>query len=203
MIAFIRGQVRRITKNWIVETASGLGYRVWIPQREDYRTITLGQDVVLYTYSVQKEDTFDIYGFLDPEECLTFETLLSANGVGPKTALSILSGASHWQVRLAIREENLSFFKQIPGVGKKTAERILVDLRDKFSQLGGQESETIHAPNTMSTAFRDAQQALLSLGFAEIQISKVLKRLMQQKESTSPVLRSEEVVKQALKEIHG
>jgi holliday junction DNA helicase RuvA len=163
MIAQIRGTLADKRPNQVVVEAGGVGYLVHIPLSTFYALGELHAEVALLTHLHVREDAMALYGFLTAHEKHVFELLISASGVGPVLALKILSGMNIDDLVPAVRAGDLARLTRIPGVGRKTAERIVVELRDK---LAGMEirGET-HRPVTATGTAADVISALLNLGY--------------------------------------
>jgi holliday junction DNA helicase RuvA len=181
MIGYIKGRILSKEEGSILLETNGIGYRVFvIPSVFEKET---GSDLALYTYLQVREDALNLYGFENPSDKAFFELLLTVSGVGPKMALTILSSGDTNLVRQAISNQDTALFTNIGGVGKKTAERILIDLRDKVA--GGESL-------TASEGSGDLLFALENLGYSKKEIKEVMSKLDHN-------LSSEEKLKQALK----
>ncbi len=167
MIKTIKGQVTHQFKDGVVVEVGGVGYLVNVPART---WPNLGEQVFYFTYHLVRETEQALYGFASAEELNIFNTLLSVNSVGPKLALSILSNASPAEIQTAVEGENVSFFASLPGIGKKSATKIIVELKDKITNatLGG-------IPNQSTELF----DALSALGFSREEISNTIKNVPQ------------------------
>ena len=161
MIAQLRGMLSDKRPNQLIVEVGGVGYLVNIPLSTFYALGGLREEVVLLVHTHVREDSLALYGFLTAREKHLFEMLLSASGVGPTLALKILSGMSADELAPAIREGNIARLTRIPGVGKKTAERMVVELRDK---LAAAEPEAQPAAGRGGVA-GDVVSALLNLGY--------------------------------------
>jgi holliday junction DNA helicase RuvA len=164
MIAQLRGSLADKRPNQIIVEVGGVGYLVNIPLSTFYALGGLREEVVLLVHTHVREDSLALYGFLTAREKHLFEMLLSASGVGPTLALKILSGMSADELAPAIREGDIARLTRIPGVGKKTAERMVVELRDK---LAAAESEGLPAGAAAGRGgvSGDVVSALLNLGY--------------------------------------
>ncbi|MCW1929884.1 MAG: Holliday junction branch migration protein RuvA [Candidatus Kerfeldbacteria bacterium] len=174
MIATLTGTVQSIDAVGVILEVSGVGYRVMLSGR-DAQQCTQDTRVRVYTYHHIREDAQQLFGFLDVHDLRVFERLISVSGVGPKIAQAILSQLSGVAVIDAILTQNITQLKSISGVGKKTAERLIVELRDslkKMSTGSGREENSSHV--ALSTHI-DLVQALLALGYAEMEIHEVIK----------------------------
>ena len=149
----------------------GVGYEVDVPMSTFYNLPALGEPVVLLTHFVVREDAQVLFGFLTPEERATFRQLVRISGVGPRTALAILSGLSVGELAQAVSLQESGRLVKVPGIGKKTAERLLLELKGK---LGAELALPAHAA---SDAQADILQALIALGYSEREAAAALKAL--------------------------
>src|ERR1700722_17258403 len=164
MIGHLRGHLAEKRPNLVVVDVHGVGYQVAIPLSTFYSLGELRDDVTLLIHTHLREDSIALYGFLTSREKQFFELLLSASGVGPVLALKILSGMSVEELVPAIRAGDLPRLTRIPGVGRKTAERIVVELRDKLAAMEAPEPQRSGAP-AGSPLEADVISALLNLGY--------------------------------------
>jgi len=163
MIAFLVGKVTEQLNDMVGLNVNGVGYGLWVVQ-EDWQHLAPGAEVKLYVYEYIREQAHDLYGFTSLSTKKLFEQLLSVNGVGPKMALAVLSVGTVDEVRQAIAEGNIKFIQAASGVGKKVAERIVVDLKDKVG-LGDNPQATTFLGKPSIGKFDEALEALVSLGF--------------------------------------
>jgi len=197
MIACLKGELYFKSPEKVIILAGGVGYDVLVTESCYTGLPEKGQDALVYTYTYVREDTLALYGFADPEEKDAFLLLISVSGIGPKVALAILSGISPYELAGAIRSENFHRLTQLPGVGKKTAERICLELKDKMPFLT-KEPETLPS---LSPKANDNQQvadtvsALVNLGINKTTAENAVNRVIQE----SPEASFEELVKQALR----
>lgn len=164
MIAIITGKVIEQLNDLIVVDANGVGYGLLVPQ-EDWSKLANGTQAKLYVYEHIREQSYDLYGFTSLSTKQLFELLLGVNGVGPKMALSILSIGSADDVKSAIAEGNTKFLNAASGVGKKVAERIVVDLKDKVGFGTNPDATTFLTAPTVNR-YDEAQEALVALGYS-------------------------------------
>jgi len=166
MIARISGNLVYKSPSYLILDANGVGYRVFIPLTTFYDIPELGQTVTLNIYTHVKQDAINLFGFYTSEEREIFQLLLAVNGIGPKLALNVLSGIAARELIKALSEGNLKRLLNIPGVGKKMAERIILELRDKALKLWNQTAETsIISDLPMADLREDALSALINLGY--------------------------------------
>ncbi len=173
MIGLLRGQLVDKRPNQVLVDVNGVGYQVSIPLSSFYALGELRENVVLLIHTYLREDSITLYGFLTSREKHFFELLISASGVGPSLALKILSGMSVDELLPAIRAGDLVRLTRIPGVGRKTAERIVVELRDKLAAMQPPEPEQVPAAGRTQLEL-DVVSALLNLGYDRRAAEKAL-----------------------------
>ena len=173
MIGLLRGQLVDKRPNQVLVDVNGVGYLVSIPLSSFYALGELREDVVLLIHTHLREDSIALYGFLTSREKHFFELLISASGVGPSLALKILSGMSVDELLPAIRTGDLVRLTRIPGVGRKTAERMVVELRDKLAAMEPPEPERVPAAGRTQLE-SDVVSALLNLGYDRRAAEKAL-----------------------------
>ncbi len=191
MYEFIEGKIIEKTPAHVVLQAGGIGYFVNI-SLFTYSAIQKLEEARIYLHQVVREDAHILFGFLQREERHIFRLLISVNGIGPNTARVILSSISPGEVELFILEGNVKAFQDVKGIGLKTAQRILVDLKDKVGKSGSSSDLFVSERNTI---FDEALSALVALGFVKKQAEKALGTLLVK----NPGCTVEEAVKQALK----
>ena len=196
MIGFLRGNVVQLLPDYCLLDVGGVGYRVFIPTSTRSR-LKSGEEAMLYTHLSVREDAMTLYGFESREEYQGFQMLISVSGIGPKVALGILSSITVSKLFQAIHGKQLAVLTKLPGVGKKSAERMVLELKDKAAELDGAEGapeSPIEEPT--GGTLSDAAAALSSLGYSQAEIASVLRRVKEP-------LSTEEAVKFALKEFAG
>lgn len=164
MIAFIRGKVLNVDTDSIIVDCGNIGYTVFAPMTMLKPFPKEGEDIMLYTYLQVKEDGWALYGFDSIEQMNVFKTLLSVSGIGAKSALSIVDTLSVKRIVLAIANKDIAAFTAVSGIGKKTAERLILELKDKFKS-DITVDEAVSTP-VVSAAFGGANAALMQLGFS-------------------------------------
>ena len=189
MIGRIRGKIIEKSPPLICVDVNGIGYDVQVPMNDLYELPALGEEVTLFTHFVVREDAQQLYGFLNDAERQTFSTVIKITGIGPRTGLAILSGISAEQLASAVEEEDLNLLCKIPGIGKKTAERIILELRGK---LGAIVPAATSASPSPAMQRQDITNAFMALGYSERDLQRVLKEL-------DPAIDVTEGIKQALK----
>ncbi|MGS0681920.1 Holliday junction branch migration protein RuvA [Shewanella sp. 125m-7] len=202
MIGRIRGLLIEKQAPEVLVDVSGVGYEIQMPLTSFFELPELGQEAVIYTHFIVREDAQLLYGFVSKQERSLFRLLIKANGVGPKLALTILSGMTAGEFVACVERDDIATLVKLPGVGKKTAERLLVEMRDKLKSLMeasvGSEREFMlqsnyKAPVVVNTAEEDAIAALLSLGYKPAQASKAVSSVY------TDGMSSETLIKSALK----
>lgn len=172
MIERIGGHIVKSDKDAVVIMVGGVGLRVRVP-RSVFEVAQLGAEVMLYTHLSVREDEISLYGFSSEDERAIFEVLITVSGVGAKMALAILSTLSADQLRLAVRRAEPDLLTRVPGIGKKTAEKIIFELKDKIGIAADALSE-LAAINDVDT---DVIAALTSMGFSIVEAQSALQRL--------------------------
>ena len=172
MIARLNGLLIEKSPPLIVLDCGGVGYEIEVPMSTFYNLPEIGAKVQLLTYMVVREDAQLLYGFGSEQEKSTFKQLLKVNGIGAKSALSILSGVSIDDLVEAVNRQEVGMLTRVPGVGKKTAERLLLELKDKFAVTGS--VTTTSAPKSASY---DVLNALIALGYNEREAAAAVKLL--------------------------
>ena len=196
MIAQLRGQILRKGPQEVVVDVAGVGYRVAIPVSTFYRLGEPGSDVELRTYTHVREDTLALYGFLTGAEQDLFERLISVGGVGPRLAVNILSGIEVPDLVAALRTSDVSRLTRVPGVGKKTAERLIVELKDKMPVAAA--DETPAAPSSGGPK-EDLLSALVTLGYSRGEVERGVDRALHEDGSG----RFEDLLRRALQIVAG
>jgi len=175
MIAQLRGQLARKSVQDAVIDVGGVGYRVFIPLSTFYKLGPEGDPITLLVHTHVREDALTLFGFLTYDEQVLFERLISVSGVGPKLGISVLSGIDAAELVDALRTSDVPRLTRIPGVGKKTAERLVLELRDKLPALAGP-SETPRTPP--SSMKEDLLSALANLGYSRPEAEKGVDRAL-------------------------
>lgn len=199
MIAYVKGILEEIGTDEIVIDVNNIGYRIKVSLRVMEELPGIGNEVKIYTYTYVREDVLALYGFLTKEDLQMFQLLLGVNGVGPKGALGILSMFSSTQLKLAVISQDSKTIAKAPGIGAKTAQRMIIDLKDKISL-----EDTLEQPNEASKeewkgnkqAQSDAIEALTALGYSAADSLRAVKAV-----SATEDMDSEAILKAALKNI--
>lgn len=200
MYSYIKGQLTEILgEDWIVVENNEIGYNIHVPSQVLEYLPGIGEDVKIYTYLYVREDAYVLYGFLTRDDLNVFKLLLGVNGIGPKAALAILSVLSTDDLRFAVLSDDAKTIAKAPGVGGKTAQRVIIELKDKMSLADAFEqkmehNQNISVKNTTTGKKNEAVEALVSLGYSATEALKVLGRIEISEDSTV-----EAILKEALK----
>ena len=178
MIAYIRGIFEEITEDGIVVEAGGVGYGIAVPPSLASE-LTLGDEVKIYTYYQVAEDMQKLYGFASREDRRVFTLLLKVSGIGPRLAMSIMSALPTDELKIAVVTNDVKALSRAPGLGKKTAEKLILELKDAFNAAevitgAGKEQS---APLVMNDAFSEAAQALMALGYSSSEAMKAVRQV--------------------------
>ena len=184
MIAYLKGKLFAKQANSVIVDVGGVGYEVIIPLSTFYELGDVGSEVELRIYTHVREDTLQLFGFKTERERELYLKLISVQGIGAKSGVAMLSGMSADEIVTAIRTDNVVRLTAIPGVGKKTAERLVIELRDKMKDLlSGAEKEASTAGEAgapLDETYEDALSALLNLGYNRAAADKALKQTVQE-----------------------
>jgi Holliday junction DNA helicase RuvA len=193
MIGFLRGTLLVKRPPWLTLDVGGVGYEIEAPMSTFYRLPDAGQPLSLVTHLVVREDAHALYGFFAESERSLFRSLLKISGVGPRIALGVLSGMSVEGFYQCVRDKDLVSLTKVPGVGRKTGERLLLEMADRLPEAQGMDAAAMPA---RSPAEGEAHGALLSLGYKPGEVVRMLKDLDGVRLST------EEMIREALKRVH-
>lgn len=207
MIAFLEGVIAYAEGDHVVLNVGGVGYRVFVTGTTAYQAKTQeGQSMRLYTFYNVREDAHLLFGFATRSERDLFARLNEVSGIGPKVALAIMGAGAPDQVIWAIRAEDVTFLTKLPGVGKKTAQRLILDLKDKLEDMAASFTPTaysLEAPAAPARAMTvglgtELHEALLTLGYNEKEAQGAVRSLASEIDSGVPV---EQLIKLALKQL--
>lgn len=197
MIGRLSGRLTEKQPPQLLLDVNGVGYEVEAPMSTFYQLPAVGENTTLLTHLVVREDAQLLYGFLTSGERQLFRTLIKVSGVGPKLALMVLSGVSIEEFVRCIQQGDVAGLTRLPGIGKKTAERLIVEMRDKLKDAGSSELNTglsLSATGVVETGpVEQATMALISLGYKQNEASKMVRAV------ASEGLTTEEIIRQALK----
>lgn len=197
MYAYIKGEIVDITEDNLVLECNNIGYNIRIPLSVAQRLPGIGATVKIYTYTSVREDAFNLFGFLSKDDLEIYKKLIAVNGIGPKGALSILSAMSAEDLRFAILSGDVKAISKAQGIGAKSAERIILELRDKVQLMGSAALEpdvmAVGVP-TQNSAKNEAVEALTSLGYTPSDALKAVRQI-----TVTEDMDAGTILKQALK----
>ncbi len=186
MYAYIKGTLEEITEDNIIVEAGGIGYNIKVSAATAQLLPGLGNEVKIYTYTLVREDTFSLYGFLTRDDLEIFKKLITVNGIGPKGGLAVLSVMSADDLRIAVLSGDAKAIARAPGIGSKTAERVILDLRDKLSledtlkNIGGTPDSSVVSPDGTSmdnAMIKEAVEALTALGYSVTDATSAVRKV--------------------------
>jgi Holliday junction DNA helicase RuvA len=185
MFAFLEGSLFSAEADEVVLDVNGIGYQLAVPAHLSSHLPAIGEKVRLFTIVVIRETSQTLYGFHEPQERNLFKVLLGVSGVGPRTALALIGTLTPDQFQEAIQQHNVNAVCKVPGIGRKTAERLIIEVRDKLPALAQRDFATIvrEKPSATSTLLRDAMSALTNLGYTQIASQQALKTIIEQQET--------------------
>ena len=177
MYAYIKGSLEQKTNSFVVIETNGIGYKIFMPRNSINGLAELGEIVKVYTYYYVREDNISLYGFTSNEELRMFELLISVSGIGAKSAITMLSEISPSSFALAVVSDDITKLVKIPGIGKKTAARIILELKDKLkAEQGIEETEEEKTTVEKNEKIEEAIAALQVLGYNKKEIEKVFEK---------------------------
>lgn len=199
MIGQLRGIILEKQPPQLILDVNGVGYEIDAPMNTFYHLPDVGKEVTLYTHFIVREDAHHLYGFYAREERSLFRTLLKVNGVGPRLALTVLSSIDPNEFIRCILNNDTESLVRLPGIGKKTAERLIIEMRDKVSSLNHTASPTelpaVKGAIGRTQITQDAVSALIALGYKPQEASRAVARV------DDNVMTSEEIIRRALREM--
>lgn len=198
MIGRIKGILIEKTPPDILIDVSGVGYELQVPMNTFYRLPELNETVMLFTHFVVREDAQALYGFYDAQERSLFRALIKISGVGPKLGLAILSGIESNEFVRVVRNNDVNTLVSLPGIGKKTAERLIIEMRDKLKDWYGGEEQGLDSSGgdgliAANQAIEEAQSALVALGYKSREAAQAVKSV------AVDGMTNQELIRQALK----
>jgi len=203
MIGYIKGELTDITENYAVVEVAGIGYEVNLPSSTIMGLPAIGSSIKLYTYLHVREDAISLYGFRTKDDLEMFKLLITVNGIGPKGALAILSAMSADDIRFAVLADDVKTLAKAPGIGNKTASKLILELKDKlkledvFEQRLINQQNKSTAASALSEKKEEAIQALTVLGYSASDALKIVNQIEITEDMTS-----EEILKLCLKRIY-
>ncbi|MBE5948344.1 MAG: Holliday junction branch migration protein RuvA [Lachnospiraceae bacterium] len=203
MISYIKGELADVTEQSIVLECAGIGYEIAVPVSTLTELPSIGNEVKIHTYLYVREDAVNLYGFLTKEDLYVFKLLIGVNGIGPKGALGILSAITPDELRFAILADDVKTIAKAPGIGNKTAQKLIIELKDKlklsdvFEQSLAAKTKGVESVETAGQDIRsEAVQALASLGYSLSEATKAVGKVEITADTTV-----EQLLKDALKKI--
>lgn len=199
MISYIRGELAAIEEQKAIVEAAGIGYGIYMSQQALSMLPSVGNEVKIHTYLNVREDAMQLYGFLTREDLQVFKLLIGVSGIGPKAGLNILSCLSPDELRFAVLAGDVKTISSAPGIGKKTAEKLILELKDKMkiedvleqAAHGGEKADAAEPTDTGMQA--EAVQALTALGYGSAESLRAVKK------TSADCASVEEILKEALK----
>ena len=198
MISFIKGELVSVKEDKIIVEAGGIGYNIFVPTSLLPNLPQTGSEVKIYTYLNVREDAMNLFGFLNEDDLDMYKMLLGVNGVGPKAALGVLSNISANDLRIAIVSDDAKTIAKAPGLGNKTAQKIILELKSKIdleATLGNIESDASIPANINDDDRNEAVQALTALGYSASESMKAVRKV------PMDVKGADAILKQALKNL--
>lgn len=201
MISYIKGELTEVFEDTVVVETNGIGYNIRVPGSVLDRLPSVGSSVRIYTYLYVKEDAMNLFGFLNRDDLSVFKLLLNVSGIGPKGALAILSTIGPDDLRFAVLSEDVKTISSAPGIGAKTAKRLIIELKDKLKlaevfETALANKEKASSENDVLFARNEAVEALVALGYASAQAMKAVQQVENAEEKDS-----KQILKEALKKL--
>ena len=198
MISMIRGELIAMEDEKVIVDVNGIGFGIFMPQQSMSLLPSIGTEVRLHTYLSVREDAMQLFGFLTADDLYVFKLVIGVSGIGPKGGLSILSEMTPDELRFAVMAGDANAISKAPGIGKKTAEKLIIELKDKLSiedVLNRSSSEVVMQPTQQNQEMQsEAVQALVALGYGSTEAMKAVKKVIAEDGDTV-----EDILKQALK----
>ena len=189
MIGRLRGTLVSKQPPWLLVEVGGVGYELEAPMSTIYDLPQTGKEVTLLTHYAVKEDSVALYGFLHESERASFRNLLKVSGIGAKTALAVLSGVSTQDFARLVQAGDVVALTKIPGIGKKTAERIVVELRDRVDGLGASAPGLAAASGVPADPAAEATVALQQLGYKPAEVSRLVQKVAESGDNAETIIR--------------
>ena len=183
MIAFVRGTAVDMTENSVIVEAGGIGYEIYMTGT-DLSQIHMGEEVKIHTYFNVREDAMQLYGFRSKDDLQMFKLLLGVNGVWPKAAVVVLSGITADELRFAILSDDVKTLSKAPGIGKKTAQKLILELKDKMKledafelKLAHEQEKAVAGLGEISDGRQEAVEALVALGYSSTDALRAVRKV--------------------------
>jgi Holliday junction DNA helicase RuvA len=192
MIGFLRGKLFSKAPPILMLDVNGVGYELEAPMTTFYNLPVIGSEITLHTHLVVREDAHILFGFSNEADRTMFKTLIKVNGVGPKLALTILSGQSAEEFHRCIQNNDTQALVRLPGVGKKTAERLVIEMRDRLPDMGDSVDSSVTSDNNVQRTNNPKQEAisaLCSLGYKPLDAGKMVQNISAEGKSCEDIIR--------------
>lgn len=194
MLAYVKGSLEIKTKGYIVVETNGIGYKIFMPESTIEKLGAVGEKIKIFTFMRVREDDVSLYGFLTNEELRMFELLLSVSGIGAKGALTILSNITPSQFALAVISNDVGMLKKLPGIGPKTAQRTILELKDKLKKeqeiaVSTEEESSFQEAILEEEKVSEAVSALQVLGYSKKEIVQALEKVDMKSLSVEDIIR--------------
>ena len=182
MIAFVHGIAADMTENSVIVETGGIGYEIYMTG-ESLSQLPMGEKVKIHTYFQVREDAMQLYGFLKKDDLQMFKLLLGVNGVGPKAAMGVLSGITADELRFSVLSDDVKTLSKAPGIGKKTAQKLILELKDKLKLEDAFELKFVHeqekaeASGDVSDGRQEAVAALVALGYSSTDALRAVRKV--------------------------
>ena len=183
MIAFVRGTAVDMTENSVIVEAGGIGYEIYMTGT-DLSQIHMGEEVKIHTYFNVRVDAMQLYGFRSKDDLQMFKLLLGVNGVGPKAAVGVLAGITADELRFAILSDDVKTLSKAPGIGKKTAQKLILELKDKMKledafelKLAHEQEKAVAGLGEISDGRQEAVEALVALGYSSTDALRAVRKV--------------------------
>ena len=183
MIAFVRGTAVDMTENSVIVEAGGIGYEIYMTGT-DLSQIHMGEEVKIHTYFNVREDAMQLYGFRSKDDLQMFKLLLGVNGVGPQAAVGVLAGITADELRFAILSDDVKTLSKAPGIGKKTAQKLILELKDKMKledafelKLAHEQEKAVAGLGEISDGRQEAVEALVALGYSSTDALRAVRKV--------------------------
>ena len=183
MFAFVRGTAVDMTENSVIVEAGGIGYEIYMTGT-DLSQIHMGEEVKIHTYFNVREDAMQLYGFRSKDDLQMFKLLLGVNGVGPKAAVGVLTGITADELRFAILSDDVKTLSKAPGIGKKTAQKLILELKDKMKledafelKLAHEQEKAVAGLGEISDGRQEAVEALVALGYSSTDALRAVRKV--------------------------
>lgn len=200
MIGRLRGTLVEKQPPYLLLDVGGVGYELQAPMTTFYKLPALSAEVVLHTHLSITENSHQLFAFFDQRDRTLFRTLIKVNGVGPKLAIAILSGMEADDIARCVREHNITALTKVPGIGKKTAERLVIELQDRLKTWDSPRNELLpqaEMPVSATDTLAEAESALIALGYKPVDAAKMIASAAKQHQSAN----SQELIRLALRSI--